>query len=35
LNTSALLLVILPVTLPVVPPSPICRVPALIVVVPV
>jgi len=35
LKTSPALLVMLPATLPAVPPSPICRVPALIVVPPV
>jgi hypothetical protein len=35
LNTSAALSTILPVTLPVAPPLPICSVPALIVVTPV
>jgi hypothetical protein len=35
LNTSAELLVMLPAMLPLVPPLPICRVPLLIVVLPV
>jgi hypothetical protein len=35
LNTSSLLSTMLPARLPVVPPLPICNVPALIVVVPV